>query len=225
MLSPERHDLLRLSDEGLNFAWEHRETVSDDDDDLRARYRDIPAIFTGAPPKGKERLLRVGFSYPVRVSGVRRRIAAYIKASHIREIITPWEALAAAVQSVPGPAGDFIRGLRDESETLGARIGLFGSAALQAVTGYGYIHKDSDLDIVFDRPEADAIMPLAETVSKLSAMSGIASDAEIRLDRDHYIKIRELISGQTTVMSKGGKEPQLLSVKAVWDYLRHAEIK
>ena len=210
----ERHTLLFLTAAGREEAWSLRSSFSEEDRDCWSAYPDIPAIFTGRTDAHGR--LQIGFSFPRRTGAVRCRMASRVSAQGAAGAVTPWEAARmSAVQT--GLIGDLVRRLK-EAAGAGVRLGIFGAAALQAVTGLPYLHSGSDLDIVLrvsSRRQLEAFWP---RVRELESGLGVPIDAEVRLGPRQYAKCKELFSAQCTVLMKGG-EPYLLSRCAAWALL------
>lgn len=207
MLSLERHSLLTLSGRGRDEAEENRILLLESDAAVWAQYPAIPAIFTGRRTPGG--LLQIGFSYPVRDGKRRVRIASAVSETEVLSAQSPWE-VAAAVAEQPTPLGTRLRQIRAIAENRGVRLGLFGAAAMEGATGLGYLHRESDLDLLIDRAPYDALKAFSEALADWEYESGSRSDAELRLSNTCYCKLRELLREQSTVLCRGGEEPLLL---------------
>ncbi len=218
----ERHDLLELTDEGRAYAWEHRKRSRDEDTSCWREYAGIPAIYTGRTDPADTALLEIGFSFPLRVNGVRRRIGAFVPAEAIRHIQTPWE-LTAAGESLPGAFGDLLRNLREAAWESEVRLGLFGATALQVVTRRPYLHESSDLDLLLEAGNVDRLEDFMRFLQEEEAKTGVRIDAELKAGQELYVKFRELFYGQKTILAKGGMTPRLLSCQSVWESIRTAD--
>lgn len=224
MLTFARHDLLILSEEGRAEGWRNREVPRDHDEALWSAYPDLPAICTGYRSPEDPTLLRVGFSFPERVQGMRQRIASYVSAGNIISVCTPWE-IARYRDRLEGRMGDFFRSLYDTADALSLRLGVFGSTAMQLATGLPYLHDASDLDLVLDHASEDTARAFACELAVCEERFSLRADVELRLDAACYAKLKELCSDQLTVLTKGGDEPKLISRRMAWDNLSAVDDK
>ena len=110
-------------------------------------------------------------------------------------------------------------------ESLRLRLGLFGATALCAVTGYNYLHEGSDIDLLLDTAPREAICEFAKLASELEKSSNVRCDIEFKFAPWQYLKLKELLSDQNTVLVKGGEVPELLLCRTVWETLQSADIK
>lgn len=220
---PQRHDLLVLSSRGREYAWEHRESPAEADSLLWRTYPDIPAIFTGQYSLEENNLLRIGFSYPMRTAAGRCRIAAYVPQDLILRVISPWELLK-NVPAGTGALAEALAYLRAQALDLRIPLGMFGSAALQKVTGFDYLHARSDLDLVVGMSGAEQLQAFGQAMYLAEKQFNVHVDAELKLSRFQYVKLKELLCTQKTVMIKGGTEPQLMSRREIWDLIQAADI-
>ena len=220
MLSLERHSLLTLSGRGREEAERNRVLLLETDAAVWAQYPAIPAIFTGRyTPEG---LLRIGFSYPVRDGKRRVRIASAVSETEVLSAQSPWE-IAAEVAEQPTPLGTRLRQIRAIAENRGVRLGLFGAAAMEGATGLGYLHRESDLDLLADRAPLPVLKAFMGALADWEVETGSRSDAELRLSNTCYCKLRELLREQSTVLCRGGDEPMLLSRRIMLSMLEAAD--
>lgn len=214
----QRHTLLFLTPEGRRRAWESRERPQEGDEALWAAYPEVPAILaaqTGDVPQG---WLRVGFSYPVREGGARRRMAAWVPAGTVAETASPWDVMGRRPR-LPEAVGDLLSRLEASAEGLGLDLGLFGSAQMEAVTGFSYLHHGSDLDIIIKGNSPQALLAFGAALTQAEAVLGVLADAEVRLDGLGDAKLKELLSGRKTVLVKALQGPAVISRSRAWDAL------
>jgi len=208
MLSiPVRHDILILTDDGRNQAEENREYLRPGYDEVWHQYNDVPAIFTGRYNEHGD--MRVGFSFPVREDGNRVRVASYICQDCIRRVITPWE-IAETMITQDGCVMDLLRSVMKRAKALNVGVGVFGATAMQAVTGYKYLHESSDLDIVLKVPSPEMLDEFIKVILEIKEKSGINIDAEVCVPMIGYVKLGELVSDQSTCIVRGSFEPKLM---------------
>ena len=212
---PCRHTLLYLSRSGKELLWLHREAAYPDPAAWEAvweRFRNIPVITRrrAAP----EELIPVGVSLPIRRDGGRWRMASQVPLDRVTKAISAVQAAEICAEgSLPfsRPVAELLR----QAPRYGAVAGLFGSAALEAVTGLPYCHTGSDLDVLL-LPREDADLPaLSELLRRLEEKWSLHIDAEVALGSGRYGKLAELLSGSGTILVKGGSAPVLCSTRAV----------
>ena len=212
---PCRHTLLRLSRIGAEFLWRHRENAYPNPAAWEAvwdRFRSIPVITRRRAAPGE--LIPVGVSLPIRRDGGRWRMASQVPLDGVVEAIS---AVQAAERCAGGssPFSRLVAELLRQAPRYGASAGLFGSAALEAVTGLPYCHAGSDLDVLL-LPQEDADLPaLSGLLRRLEERWSLRIDAETALGSERYGKLAELLSGSGTILVRGGPAPVLCSARAV----------
>ena len=197
---PCRHTLLHLSRAGEESLWLRRETVYPDPAAWEAvweRFRGIPVITRRRAAPGE--LIPVGVSLPIRRDGGRWRMASQVPLDGVTKAVS---AVQAAEMCAQAPR-------------YGAAAGLFGSAALEAVTGLPYCHAGSDLDVLLLPREGVDLPALGGLLRRLEEKWGLRIDAEVALGSGRYGKLAELLSGSGTILVKGGSAPVLCSTRAV----------
>ena len=159
-------------------------------------------------------LIPVGVSLPIRRDGGRWRMASQVPLDGVTQAIS---AVQAAEMCAEGslPFSRLMAHLLRQAPRYGAAAGLFGSAALETVTGLPYCHAGSDLDVLL-LPQEDADLPaLGGLLRRLEEKWGLRIDAEVALGNERYGKLAELLSGSGTILVKGGSAPVLCSTRAV----------
>ena len=214
---PQRHDLLFITSTGRRYAWENRVSSHEWDDGLWRSFSEVPAICRSQTNSADSEWIDVGFSFPVRFNGVRRRIAARIPLCEIERRVSAEEAAQCGLE---GPAGQLTRCLLECAQSRRIPFGIFGAAALQAVTGLPYLHETSDLDVVLYPASFRGLREFDGDMQRLENQFGIRTDAELSIDGEWYLKLRELLSSQNTILAKKRSgDPELLSCRAVWKSL------
>ena len=216
MTCPQRHDLVFLSARGQQWAWERRERGLPEDERWRKLFFTLPGICRAPVEELGEEMAALGFSTPVRAEGNRVRFASHAPREEILRIVTPWE-ISRLLARLPEPAGPVLKELDSAARELGISLGIFGSAALQAVTGYEYLHSQSDLDIVITPASREQLTKFHRELKDIARRYGRPFDAELKLSETCYIKLHELMSGTKTILAKGTAAPQLLSSQSIWD--------
>lgn len=210
-----RHDLVFLSPAGQRYAWTHR-TVQAGDEALQPCFSRLPGICRVQPPELPPSITALGFSLPIRCQESRWRIAAQCPRAEIQRVLTPWD-IPAYLPHLPHPARAALLQLAQAADGCGVPFGVFGSAALQAVTGLPYLHSHSDLDVVIGTAPVPQIKAFYAQLLALSQRVSMHIDGELMLNDSCYLKLHELMQGQKTVLAKGGPQPRLISCQEIWD--------
>ena len=213
---PERHDLLFVTDAGRKYAVSMKQTAETENIKIPELYEKIPYIFTGRINE-ETGGLQVGISYPLRSGSMRYREASEILSGHILQIVTPEQAfqLSGALDThykVP------LKLLSDISEKADC-LGIFGSAAMEAVTGLPYLHAASDLDILIHGMNAGALETFYKKKTEIERKYKISFDVELKVEKRCYIKLEELMSSGKYVLAKGGKNPVIRTKQEILDKL------
>lgn len=216
MTCPQRHDLVFLSARGQQWAWERRERGRPEDERWRELFFTLPGICRAPAEKPGDGMAALGFSTPVRAEGNRVRFASHAPREEILRIVTPWE-IPRLLARLPGPSGPALESLDSAAREREISLGIFGSAALQAVTGYEYLHAQSDLDVVITPASREELREFYEALKDIARWYGRRIDAELKLSETCYIKLHELMSGTKTILAKGTAVPRLLSSQSIWD--------
>lgn len=218
MLMPERHDLLYLSAEGKRLAGLHCSSDLSEDSMLWEQFFRLPAICKAQSGLAKPGWVEIGFSFPIRTDSGRKRMASQVPQSEITQICTPWQAIQFAVDQ-KGVVRDFLLAIQSASEGADIQLGLFGSAALEAVTGLPYLHGKSDIDLVLRPAPEDSLRAFMRRLSDVEQRLDIHADIEVMFASGKYVKLKELLGGQSTALVKGSHNPQLMSCQEIWKAL------
>ena len=219
-----RHDLLFLTEQGRKTAWENRFIPNTEDREPWEQFSNIPAIFRTQRTKTPADWVDVGFSYPLRRNGTRYRIAASVPRMEVIRRITPWE-ISAPVQSGGMPALILAWTLQETAASMGIRIGFFGSAALQIVTGEAYLHPDSDLDLLLDRAPPQQLQAYLKLTQIAERRMRGRTDIELHIGNGQFIKLKELFQEQKTILVKSSQGPTLVSRRRILESLDATDIK
>lgn len=206
---PRRHTLLYLSQAGRACFWQQRESAYPDLDFWEAVWGqlcDIPAITRRQADPGSH--IPVGLSLPVQQDGVRCRIASRVPPDEVTRVVTPVRAAELCAGGTL-PCSPLVEELLCHAPGYGTAAGIFGSAALAAVTGLSYCHTGSDLDVVLLPQQGADLLALGSLLRRLEGKWGIRIDGEVAVDQTRYVKLTELLSGAHTLLVKGGPTPIL----------------
>ena len=213
---PKRHDLVFLSRNGLQYAWENRAPDSHEADAASEYFFRLPGICRTRPSDLSPALAALGYSFPIRTGETRVRVATQAPVDEIVKIITPWE-VPGLLGHLPQPYLGVLTGLVQCAKDEGIQFGMFGSAALQAVTGLPYLHSQSDLDVVIAAAPPEQVRMFYQHLTRISRQSDVRIDGELMLHETCYVKLSELMGGSKTVLAKGADQPALLSSQSIWD--------
>ncbi len=208
----QRHQFLYLDEMGLailhkelyqTHAWAKKEIQS------LPTSPPIPAILRRqqAPTPG---MVEVGFSLPMLYDGVRVRAFAPVPLGCIQNSLSPFAIVvhACTSQSIPG---NILSALVEKGQRTGLHIGLFGSCALQALTGLPYLHPHSDWDILLAaHTPAPRLQAFAHELALLEKETELRFDCEILCNGGYGVKLRELLGTQGTVLGKSLLDVALL---------------
>lgn len=159
----QRHDLVYLSAAGwqqirqqlpsadLEMAdqWERADwpaIVRRDESSSAAAAETIEVATLNDQYSGK--LLSIGIALPRRLDGSKHRLALRIAASHVSSLQKPVKLVEAAGSALE-PWRQGLLALDAQAKKLGISLQVFGSLAMQSLTGLSYLHADSDIDILF----------------------------------------------------------------------------
>jgi phosphoribosyl-dephospho-CoA transferase len=142
-----RHDLVWLTEPG----WQHaRATVPADSHDAIDMWREAgwPAVVRRADASDVPGQLAIGIALPPAPSdGRKARIACHVAAAEVRQVMAPLP-LARVVGAAPAPWRPLLAALERQAGAQGLAIRVYGSAALQALTGQAYMTPASDIDLL-----------------------------------------------------------------------------
>jgi len=143
----------------------------------------------------------IGFAFPFRVGSDRVKAAVPVWSHQIRAFTDPWTVFRRAleVERVPHPALPALAGLERD---LGVRLGLIGSVALETMTGAGYLHSESDLDLVVDGSKGLPPEALPKAVATIADAFGVKLDVEILFSEGRGVKMDEFFSKSRTILVK-----------------------
>ena len=215
-----RHTLCFLDEQGIRAMWANLETAFPDRETVQQLYR----RFSGIPvivrrERDIAELVPIGLSFPVLCSGTRCRAAsgAPLETAGVRAI-TPEEIFKLGLQGKT-ELTSLLRAVGKLADRAHVRPGVFGSGALEIVTGLAYLHKNSDLDLVV-YPEAGAdIAGFTHGLESLQSGTVRTVDAEVSLGAGYYGKLKEMAAEPKSILVKGGQTPVLMAYREVQELL------
>lgn len=209
-----RHSLIWLTPEGRRFAAAQIRDLPWSDSQWSGWQRSeqkwqealildsaIPGILCRQPGR-QDGIWTCGFSSWDFEAGRRRRLLADFREGDVEKICSPFklcrgEGKKALCHRYPG-----LQAVFSAAEDCGVECGLYGSTALEWVTGRPYRHAGSDFDLyVRQQPGGDARAFGCE-LARLEGDCGIRFDVELEMD-GYGVKLKELFAPGRTVLGKG----------------------
>ena len=129
----------------------------------------------------------IGFALPPK-EGYKPKVAATVKTAHILEHQSAL-SLNSVIQAAPATWQETLRQLQIEASVAGIRFRVYGSLAMQFLTGQTYIGASSDVDLLFrpqDREHLVTGLALLVQYQKLMALDG-----EIIFPQDQAVAWKE----------------------------------
>lgn len=160
---------------------------------------------------------QVGFSSHLRRNGSRLRVAAAVLEKDIVKNATPFDVCCRLCRDDSKEAL-VVRELVSIGRSAGLEVGLYGSLALQTLTGFPYMTTDSDYDI-YIRPNgkrADAAA-FYQQLCQLEQHCQVIIDCEIECG-GYGVKLEELVSKSVTVLGKGLSDVVLLKADSYREF-------
>jgi phosphoribosyl-dephospho-CoA transferase len=191
-----RHDLLWLSGEGWRQALssvpaEAAAAI------VRWREADWPVIVRRADADLGRGQVSVGIALPPRAEDGRKlRLACRVGLDTVRRHASPLPlAQVAQCATMPPSWRAPLAALARDAETQGIALRVYGSAALQAVTGQAYLRDSSDIDLLLQPravAELDAALALLRTHVTILPLDG-----EIVFPDGRAVAWKELLAART----------------------------
>jgi len=200
-----RHDMLRIGNAGREHALAVAKDNQAIDETLlhHVIFSNTPAIVK-AQENPRDDFLEVGFSSHLLKDGVRVRLKSEIPLNDITGIITPFDIIGLGCNCKHKRIDNSIGELAWLAAKHGLDVGVYGSCALELLTGLPYILPTSDIDIIVKCHTANADMVgFYNAATQASQRHGVRFDIEILCRDGSGVKLAELLCGGKTVMCKG----------------------
>ncbi len=204
-----RHDLVMAAwDDNTIASIPHqglRELVAQGRVPGIARRDEAHPLATGAPHYTDADIVPIGFVYPYREYGMRVRHPSSVGGGDILRVTTPYELLSiefgqrtAALRALASISGSF-------------PLGVWGSAAMEIITGLPYTDTLSDVDLLVRGCRSDELSELSREVSAAEATFSIRIDVEVALVNGYGINLKEYLSSSPEVLAKGVSDVILIN--------------
>jgi phosphoribosyl-dephospho-CoA transferase len=199
-----RHNLVWINDAG----WEAASANAREAD--RAvlawwRAQDWPAVVRRTDPGTPQGEQCLGVAAPpCQDTGRKVRVALRVHATHVVRVEPP-VPLAAVIDSAPAAWQSGLAALTRETTALGLALRVYGSLAMQAITGQPYLTAASDIDLLIQPRDGRS---LQETIALLTHYAAVLPlDGELLFPSGHAVSWKEWVrAGQdargTRVLAK-----------------------
>lgn len=147
-------------------------------------------------------LIQLGVSFPFRLDGVRVRSAIAVSKAEITAVHTP-RGVAEYLSAKHFAGADDLLSLVELGRSHDVEVGFFGSAALQTITGLAYFEQGSDIDIVVTANSVEKLKEFHRALAAFAKKVGRRIDAEVTCVGGRGVKLEELMSNVTKVLSRG----------------------
>jgi len=147
----------------------------------------------------------VGFVHPVKEDGQRIRFGTSVDGARIESKLTPYDVARMDYD----PRTSSLQALK---KLAGMHpVGVWGSNALEIVTGLGYTNETSDLDVLKAYEGHEDSMGLSRSVSELESEFGTRIDVELITTDGFGINLKEYVQGGDTLLAKGLRDVILIN--------------
>lgn len=229
-----RHTLIWLTEKGRSYAADHIVTQSWETLDTKACPSRIwkkelilnpliPGIICRQPSAADNRLpvlqpesLLAGFSHWRFEKGSRLRMAASFETSSVHRSCSPFDLCKPDYHDWLCRAYPQLEPVFSIADQCGMELGLFGSTALEWVTGYPYRNRNSDLDLCIRLTEDADLYRFGKALVKLEDRCSTRLDVEVAIADGYGIKLKELLSPSRTVLAKGLYDVKILEKNTVF---------
>jgi phosphoribosyl-dephospho-CoA transferase len=141
-----RHNLVWLSDDGWQAVL--GEAANDAATSIAAWARaGHPAVVRRAEPDGGDSIVFAGIALPPDANGTKKRIPLRIPWAHVSIVAAPLH-LDEVVAAMPPTWQPALVRLCAEAQRQQISLQVYGSAALQGITGMRYVTPSSDIDLL-----------------------------------------------------------------------------
>ncbi len=210
-----RHNLVFISKEARIEALKNIENDSAEVEEFVMNEK-IPAIVT-RQFMCEDGLVQCGITSPQTYDDNRLRIGLCVPIASISKFYTPFDILKNAVC-------DSKKDVLEELELLGIEtgfdVGVYGSVAMELITGLKYLNEKSDIDIYIKKiREKSSFKDFYDGLIKLEDEHNVKIDGEIEVFENFGVKIKEFFSIQKTVLAKGINEVELFEKDSLGKFL------
>lgn len=212
----ERHGLIMLSTEAAQRIasrvwneWFKQSNLSQSEWYLSLLNGLIPAIARRGSEDEFQYGIPVGISLPVRLQSQRVRLTECLKENEVARYVTPYQVASLPHMSTSLSLQVFSE-FAENWPFAKEQLGIWGSNALQIITGLEYTDKSSDLDVLIRGCNKEQLVVVNNYVGELERKHNIRIDIEIALDNGYGINFKEFIQPGKRILAKGLTDVVLL---------------
>lgn len=216
-----RHKLVWLSQEGWQRAAESAPLSWRAHVDAWRR-ADRPAVVRRAEPGASAEEVCIGIALPPDRDGTKTRVPLRVNAADIKKVLPPLDLAAAAI-AIPDTLSARYQSLVADAAERGLPLRVFGSVALQALTGEPYVTAASDIDLLFQPGSREE---MRRGLALLDAhAAGLPLDGEIVFPSGDAVAWKEWLSAMRSparprVLAKGNSVVRLAAAEALLSTLK-----
>ena len=167
-----------------------------------------------ARQSGDDQCVLLGLSLPLKHD--RKRLTIKVEASAISAVRPPL-GIRQCLTGQAEPVADVLLALDEQITLSGARLGVFGSLAWEAVSGEAYRHADSDIDVICDVSDLGQLVAALAALAQARKRLPCRLDGELRFPDGHAVAWLELSEAgrraEKKVLVKGEKAVELMPVE------------
>lgn len=233
-VSWKRHTLIWLTEKGRHYAADHILTQPWETFTTEPHAADIckknlildpliPGIICRQPsvpdntlPVLQTKTLLAGFSHWKFEKGSRMRLAASFEPSAVNRSCSPFDLCKPDDHDRLCRAYPQLEAIFSIADRYGIELGLFGSTALEWVTGYPFRNQNSDIDLCIRQTKNADLYGFGKSLVKLEDRCGTRLDAEIETADGYGIKLKELLSPSRTILAKGMYDVKILEKNIIF---------
>ncbi|CAI9397129.1 MULTISPECIES: malonate decarboxylase holo-[acyl-carrier-protein] synthase [Citrobacter] len=209
----QRHDLLHISVPAAQRIFSRWQTS-------RVAWQqafvagELPGIVRRPVEGESQNEIALGFSFPERVNGQRQRLASTVMPDEVICRLTPFE-IAQRAFAPRTPALMALADLRERFTLLACVAGVWGSTALEIVSGFHYTDCQSDLDIVIDIYPVEQLHDVYQCLLQLEQTHHTRIDVEVRWPTGYGINLKEFMTTQGQILGKSLNDVRLFDKQAL----------
>lgn len=147
--------------------------------------------------------LLAGFSHWKYDHGCRLRMTARFQEAEVLRCCSPFDLCIPDERNRLCRTYPLLEAVFSAADSYGIEPGLFGSTALEWVTGYPYRNQNSDIDLCIRMMPGCDLKGFGKTLALLEEQYKTRIDVEMETECGYGIKLKEFLSPSKTVLGKG----------------------
>ncbi|ATS37565.1 MULTISPECIES: malonate decarboxylase holo-[acyl-carrier-protein] synthase [Xanthomonas] len=173
----------------------------------------LPAVVARGDGSQAPGTLRLGVPLPP--SEGKQRLALQAHVADVARCSVPL-ALDAVLTHAPGALQPALQGLLTQARAHALQPRVFGSFALQTLTGLTYVHAQSDLDLLWSIETPQQAHVVIALLQRWEQRHGLRADGELLLPGDNAVNWREYAGNAQQVLVKSNQDCRLLPRAALF---------